>query len=51
MNFSYVVIGGIYMSYKKMAMEHDKKIALVAHDNKKRDLVELNCTLGIGQPG
>jgi len=21
-------------------MEHDKKIALVAHDNKKRDLVE-----------
>src|SRR6266404_6002928 len=28
------------MSYKKIAMEHDKKIALVAHDNKKRDLVE-----------
>jgi methylglyoxal synthase len=25
---------------KKIAMEHDKKIALVAHDNKKRDLVE-----------
>ncbi len=28
------------MSYKKIAMEHDKKIALVAHDNKKRELVE-----------
>jgi len=28
------------MPYKKIAMEHDKKIALVAHDNKKRDLVE-----------
>jgi methylglyoxal synthase len=25
---------------KKIAMGHDKKIALVAHDNKKRDLVE-----------
>ena len=25
---------------KKIAMDHDKKIALVAHDNKKRDLVE-----------
>ena len=28
------------MSHKKIAMEHDKKIALVAHDNKKQDLVE-----------
>jgi methylglyoxal synthase len=28
------------MKYQKIAMEHDKKIALVAHDNKKRDLVE-----------
>ncbi|HSD82370.1 MAG TPA: methylglyoxal synthase [Anaerolineae bacterium] len=28
------------MPYKKIAMERDKKIALVAHDNKKRDLVE-----------
>jgi len=28
------------MTYKKIAMERDKKIALVAHDNKKRDLVE-----------
>jgi methylglyoxal synthase len=28
------------MAYKKIAMDHDKKIALVAHDNKKRDLVE-----------
>lgn len=28
------------MTYKKIAMQHDKKIALVAHDNKKRDLVE-----------
>jgi methylglyoxal synthase len=28
------------MPDKKIAMEHDKKIALVAHDNKKRDLVE-----------
>jgi methylglyoxal synthase len=28
------------MPHKKIAMEHDKKIALVAHDNKKRDLVE-----------
>jgi methylglyoxal synthase len=28
------------MTHNKIAMEHDKKIALVAHDNKKRDLVE-----------
>ena len=28
------------MTHKKIAMEHEKKIALVAHDNKKRDLVE-----------
>ncbi len=28
------------MRHKKMAMENDKKIALVAHDNKKFDLVE-----------
>ena len=28
------------MPHKKIAMDHDKKIALVAHDNKKRDLVE-----------
>jgi methylglyoxal synthase len=28
------------MSHQKIAMELDKKIALVAHDNKKRDLVE-----------
>ncbi len=28
------------MIYRKISMEHDKKIALVAHDNKKRDLVE-----------
>src|SRR5512143_3874445 len=28
------------MPHKKIAMEHDKKVALVAHDNKKRDLVE-----------
>ncbi len=28
------------MAYKKIAMQPDKKIALVAHDNKKRDLVE-----------
>ena len=28
------------MIYRKVAMEHDKKIALVAHDNKKGDLVE-----------
>jgi methylglyoxal synthase len=28
------------MAHKKVSMEHDKKIALVAHDNKKRDLVE-----------
>jgi len=36
------------MSNKKIAMEHDKKIALVAHDNKKQDLVEwakYNCDL------
>ncbi len=26
--------------HKKIAMEHNKKIALVAHDNKKRDLIE-----------
>jgi methylglyoxal synthase len=28
------------MSHRKIAMEHDKKIALVAHDNKKKDLLE-----------
>src|SRR5512141_1230633 len=28
------------MPHKKIAMEHDKKIALVAHDNKKHDLLE-----------
>jgi len=28
------------MTHKKIAMEHDKKVALVAHDNKKQDLVE-----------
>jgi methylglyoxal synthase len=28
------------MTNKRIAMEHDKKIALVAHDNKKEDLVE-----------
>ena len=29
-----------HMAHNKMTMEHDKKIALVAHDNMKRDLVE-----------
>ena len=28
------------MTYKKVGMEPDEKIALVAHDNKKHDLVE-----------
>ena len=28
------------MAHIKIAMEHDKKIALVAHDNKKQDLLE-----------
>jgi len=28
------------MTHQKIAMQHDKKIALVAHDNKKRDLLE-----------
>ena len=28
------------IAHKKIPMEHDKKIALVAHDNKKRDMVE-----------
>lgn len=28
------------MKYQKIAMEQDKKIALVAHDNKKSDLLE-----------
>ena len=28
------------MAYKKIVMELNKKIALVAHDNKKRDLIE-----------
>jgi methylglyoxal synthase len=28
------------MADKKIAMNHDKRIALVAHDNKKRDLIE-----------
>lgn len=28
------------MKYKKIIMKHDKKIALVAHDNMKKDLLE-----------
>ncbi len=28
------------MAHQKIAMEHDKKIALVAHDHKKKDLFE-----------
>ena len=32
--------GKVSMDHKKVAMERDKKIALVAHDHKKRDLVE-----------
>ena len=28
------------MQYQRIAMEHEKKIALVAHDNKKGDLLE-----------
>ncbi len=28
------------MVHQKIVMKHDKKIALVAHDNKKRDLLE-----------
>jgi methylglyoxal synthase len=28
------------MTHKRIVMEHDKKIALVAHDNKKLDLLE-----------
>ena len=28
------------MIHRKIAMQHDKRIALVAHDNKKRDLVD-----------
>lgn len=28
------------MNYKRIPMDHDKRIALVAHDNKKRDLLE-----------
>ena len=28
------------IAYKKMLVTKDKKIALVAHDNKKRDLIE-----------
>ena len=28
------------MTHKKITIERDKKVALVAHDNKKRDLVE-----------
>jgi methylglyoxal synthase len=28
------------MAHKKIPMEHDKRIALVAHDNKKNDLIE-----------
>jgi methylglyoxal synthase len=31
---------GQVMQYKKIVMEPDKKIALVAHDHKKRDLIE-----------
>jgi methylglyoxal synthase len=32
--------GDRFMIHKKIVMEPDKKIALVAHDNKKRDLLE-----------
>jgi methylglyoxal synthase len=41
-------VGRIQVTDKKIAMEHDKKIALVAHDNKKQALVEwakYNCDL------
>lgn len=31
---------GVNMVNKRIEMQHDKKIALVAHDNKKSDLVE-----------
>jgi len=34
------MIRGVPMIYKKIMMEPNKKIALVAHDNKKRDLIE-----------
>jgi methylglyoxal synthase len=34
------MIRGVPMIYKKITMEPNKKIALVAHDNKKRDLIE-----------
>jgi methylglyoxal synthase len=36
------------MTNRRIAMEHDKRIALVAHDNKKKDLIEwakYNCDL------
>src|SRR5512139_1347833 len=32
--------GGFILAHRKVAMEHDKNVALVAHDNKKADLVE-----------
>lgn len=32
--------GAMCMIHKKIVMDHDKKIALVAHDNKKKDLLE-----------
>jgi methylglyoxal synthase len=32
--------GGNSMEYKKTEMERQKNIVLVAHDNKKRDLLE-----------
>jgi methylglyoxal synthase len=36
----HVETGGAPMQHKKIPMAHDKKIALVAHDNMKFDLVE-----------
>jgi methylglyoxal synthase len=33
-------IQGVHVNQNKITIERDKKVALIAHDNKKRDLVE-----------
>ena len=37
------------MAHKRITIERDKKVALVAHDNKKRDLVDSPAEISSGE--